>query len=257
MALDHVDTDYKLEHFMADGLLPDLAFLYRRISDATVATVAEAPPGSAVDVGSGASRELVRLAQMGWQTYAVDPSAHMLGVSRLLQGEATVQLVRAIGERLPFADDSLDVVACQAALDHFADRYAFMEEAARVVKPQGRVIVSLNNFEGLSCKLGRLLHPLARASRLHHCAEWPCWQIPPDHTFKGDWQVVQELGQSRLKLERAYGVSLLCMFYGWGHLLHRLPDGLAQRLLRLADRIAYGRPAWSDVIVSVWRPIAG
>ncbi len=64
-------------------------------------------------------------------------------------------------------------------------------------------------------------------------------------------------GQSRLKLERAYGVSLLCMFYGWGHLLHRLPDGLAQRLLRLADRIAYGRPAWSDVIVSVWRPVAG
>ncbi len=257
MALEHVDTDYKLEHFMADGLLPDLAFLYRRISDATVATVAEAPPGSAVDVGSGASRELVRLAQMGWQTYAVDPSAHMLGVSRLLQGEATVQLVRAIGERLPFADQSLDVVACQAALDHFADRFAFMEEAARVVKPQGRVIVSLNNFEGLSCKLGRLLHPLARASRLHHCADWPCWQIPPDHTFKGDWQVVQELGQSRLKLERAYGVSLLCMFYGWGHLLHRLPDGLAQRLLRLADRIAYGRPAWSDVIVSVWRPVAG
>ena len=257
MALEHIDTDYKLEHFMADGLLPDLAFLYRRISEATVATVAEATPGSAVDVGSGASRELARLAQMGWQTYAVDPSAHMLGVSRLLQGEATIQLVRAIGERLPFADESLDVVACQAALDHFADRFAFMEEAARVVKPQGRVIVSLNNFEGLSCKLGRLLHPLARASRLHHCADWPCWQIPPDHTFKGDWQVVQELGQSRLKLERAYGVSMLCMFYGWGHLLHRLPDGLAQRLLRLADRIAYGRPAWSDVIVSVWRPVAG
>ena len=44
MALEHIDTDYKLEHFMADGLLPDLALLYRRISDATVATVAEAPP---------------------------------------------------------------------------------------------------------------------------------------------------------------------------------------------------------------------
>lgn len=257
MTQPHIDTDYQLEHFVSGPLLPDLEFLYQRISDTTVETVAERQPGRVLDVGSGASRELFRLASLGWEAYAVDPSAHMLGVSRLLQGEATIQLVRAIGERLPFADESLDVVACQAALDHFADRFAFMEEAARVVKPQGRVIVSLNNFEGLSCKLGRLLHPLARASRLHHCADWPCWQIPPDHTFKGDWQVVQELGQSRLKLERAYGVSLLCMFYGWGHLLHRLPDGLAQRLLRLADRIAYGRPAWSDVIVSVWRPVAG
>ncbi len=259
MTLQHVDTEYRLEHFMADGLLPDLAFLYRRISDATVATVAEASPGRVLDVGSGASRELSRLARLGWEAYAVDPSAHMLGVSRLVEEETSgaVYLVRAIGERLPFADASLDVVSCQAALDHFAEREAFMEEAARVVKPQGRVIISLNNFDGLACRLGRLLHPLARASRLHHCADWPCWQIPPDHTFKGDWQVVQELGRPWLTLERAYGVSLLCMFYGWGHLLHRLPNGMAQRLLRLADRIAYSRPAWSDVIVSVWRPVAG
>lgn len=258
MTLPQVDTEYQLEHFVSGPLLPDLEHLYRRISDATVETVAERPPGRVLDVGSGASREMARLARLGWDTCAVDPSAHMLGVSQLT-GEETntpVKLVRAIGERLPFADGSLDVVACQAALDHFADRRAFMEEAARVVKPQGRVIISLNNFEGLACKLGRLLHPLARASRLHHCADWPCWQIPPDHTFKGDWQVVQGLGTPWLVLERAYGISLLCMFYGWGRLLRRLPRGLAQRLLRLADRIAYGRPSWSDVIVSVWRPVA-
>ncbi len=258
MALPHVDTDYKLDHFVSGPLLPDLEYLYRRISDATVETVAERPPGRVLDVGSGASRELFRLAGLGWDAYAVDPSAHMLGVSQLTGEEtsAKVTLVRAIGERLPFADRSLDVVSCQAALDHFADRRAFIEEAARVVKPQGRVVISLNNFEGLACKLGRLLHPLARATRLHRCADWPCWQIPPDHTFKGDWQVVRELGAPWLVLERAYGVSLLCMFYGWGHLLHRLPEALAQRLLRVADRIAYGQPSWSDIIVSVWRPVA-
>jgi len=30
---------------------------------------------------------------------------------------------------------------------------------------------------------------------------------------------------------------------------------VSERLLRFADRIAYGRPSWSDVIVSVWRPV--
>ncbi len=254
-----VDTDYRLEHFVSGPLLPDLEFLYRRISEATVETIAEKPPGRVLDVGSGASREMTSLARLGWDTCAVDPSAHMLGAARLVGEEmqASVQLARAIGERLPFADASLDVVACQAALDHFADPRAFMEEAARVVRPTGRVIVSLNNFEGLACRLGRLLHPAARASRLHHCADWPCWQIPADHTFKGDWQVVRQLGDPWLALDRAYGISLLCMFYGWGHLLRRLPGGLAQRLLRLADRIAYTRPSWSDVIVSVWRPVSG
>ena len=258
MTQPHIDTDYQLEHFVSGPLLPDLEFLYQRISDTTVETVAERQPGRVLDVGSGASRELFRLASLGWEAYAVDPSAHMLGVSRLLGEEtnAEVHLVRAIGEGLPFADDSLDVVACQAALDHFSDRHAFMKEVARVIKPTGRVIVSLNNFEGLACRMGRLLHPVARASRLHTCADWPCWQIPPDHTFKGDWQVVRELGHPWLTLERAYGVSLLCMFYGWGRLLDRLPKGLAQRLLGLADRVAYGRPSWSDVIVSIWRPAA-
>ncbi|OGO50924.1 MAG: hypothetical protein A2148_02180 [Chloroflexi bacterium RBG_16_68_14] len=258
LTLQRVDTDYQFENVMTGDVLPDLDFLWRRMSEATVATVAQQPPGKVLDVGSGASKELFRLADLGWETYAVDPSNHMLGVSQLIgeRTDAKVTLVRAIGERLPFADGSLDVVACQAALDHFADRYAFIREAARVVKPSGRVVISLNNFEGLACKLGRPLHPLAKASRLHHCAEWPCWQIPPDHNFKGDWRLVQQLGGPWLTLERAYGISLMCMFYGWGHLLRRLPRGLAQRLLRLSDRIAYARPAWSDVIVSVWRPVA-
>jgi len=251
-----VDTNYQLDYFLQGPLLPDTEFLFQRISDATVETVAERPPGRVLDVGSGASRELYRLARLGWEAYAVDPSPHMLGFSRLIH-EGTndpVHLVRAIGERLPFGDASLDVVTCQAALDHFANRHVFMKEAARVVKPTGRVIVSLNNFEGLACRMGRFLHPLARASRLHHCADWPCWQIPPDHTFKGDWQLVQELGGPWLTMESVYGISLLCMFYGWGHLLNRLPTGVAQRMLQLADRVAYGRPSVSDVIVSVWRP---
>ncbi|MCH7953975.1 MAG: class I SAM-dependent methyltransferase [Chloroflexi bacterium] len=250
-----VDTDYHLEHFVSGPLLPDLEYLYRRISDATVATIAERPPGRVLDVGSGASTEMARLAQLGWETYAVDPSAHMLGVSRLTEEQtaAPVQLVRAIGEQLPFADNSLDAVACQAALDHFSDRHAFMAETARIIKPDGRVIISLNNFEGLACRMGRLLHPVARASRVHHCADWPCWDIPADHTFKGDWEVVQALGGSRLVLERAYGVSLLTMFYGWGHLLSRLPKRLRSRLLLIADAVAHGRPAQSDVIFSIWR----
>jgi SAM-dependent methyltransferase len=165
-----------------------------------------------------------------------------------------VGLARAIGERLPFADRSMDAVVCQMALDHFTDRHAFIAEAARIIRPGGRLVVSLNNFEGLACTLGRALHPLARASRLHHCSDWPCWSIPRDHTFKGDWHVVRSLGGRSFLLERAYGVSLLCMFYGWGHLLRRLPEGLAGRLLEIADGLARERPEWSDVIVSVWRP---
>lgn len=251
-----IDVNYQFDHVMEGAILPDLDFLWNRMTDAVVETIAQLPTGRVVDVGSGASKELVRLAKLGWEAIALDPSGHMLGMSQMTgeEAQASVKLVRGIGEQLPFADSSVDVVACQAALDHFSDRFAFMREAARIVKPSGRVVISLNNFEGLACKLGRALHPLAKTSRLHHCADWPCWNIPPDHTFKGDWDVVRALGGSELVLERAYGVSLLCMLYGWGHFLNRLPDGISERLLRAVDRMAYGRPSLSDVIVSVWRP---
>jgi SAM-dependent methyltransferase len=256
MTTPAVDTDYQLEHFISGPITPDLAFLFQRVADATVETVAEAPPGRVVDVGSGSSRELARLAQLGWEAYAVEPSVPMLGLARGVNEElgTDVQLVRAIGERLPFADASLDAVTCQGALDHFADRHAFMREAARVLKPAGRAVIALHNFEGLTTKLGRAIHPAAKASGLHHCADWPCWQMPPDHNFKGDWPLIRELGRPWLTLERAFGLCLMSQFYGWGRVLARLPEGLTRRVLGALDRAAYRRPSWSDEIVSVWRP---
>jgi SAM-dependent methyltransferase len=173
MNASEVDLDYQLEHFISGPLLPDIAYLFQRVAEATIATVSEKPPGRVLDVGSGASREMARLASIGWKTYALDASQHMLGASRLSANGASngVELVRAIGEELPFGDGTLDAVTCQCALDHFSDRFAFMREAARVVKPDGRVIISLNNFDGLACRLGRALHP-PRTTRSRAIGTW-------------------------------------------------------------------------------------
>ena len=188
MTLHQVDTDYQFDHVMTGEILPDLDFLWNRMTDATVETVAGLRKGRVLDVGSGASKELVRLASMGWEAWAVDPSAHMLGMSQMTgdDARASIKLVRAIGERLPFADGSLDVVYCQAALDHFADRHAFMSEAARIVKPTGRVVISLNNCEALACKLGRRPHPPAKATRRTPCPPCRRGEIPPSPPFKGE-----------------------------------------------------------------------
>ena len=254
------DTDYDLEHFLAGPVPPDREFLYRRLSDATVALVAEAPPGRVLDVGSGGSKELARLAPLGWRAVALDPSTRMLGFAGLARdgaAERNMRLVRGIGERLPFADATFERVMCQASLDHFAQPRDFMREVARVLRPDGRAVISLQNFDGLTCRVGRALHPLAKASRLHHCGHATCWEIPPDHTFRGNWDVVCRLGEPWLALERAHGVSLLCMMYGWGHALRRVPAPLRERLLRGLDRAVRGRPSAADVIVSVWRPRGG
>jgi SAM-dependent methyltransferase len=253
--LPHADTDYQMEHFLAGPVLPDRAFLYRRVVESAIAEVTRVAPGRVLDVGSGVSKELVQLASMGWQAYAYDPSPHMLGFSKMWSARTgqPVRLVRGIGERLPFADASFDCVMCQGSLDHFASPEDFVRETARVLRQDGRAVIALANFDGLATRLGKLLHPVARSTRLHHCSDERCWEIPADHTFKGNWPYVRGLGGGHLRLERAYGVSVLCMFYGWGHLLHRMPGGVSQRLLRLGDGLAHRNPALSDMIISVWR----
>ena len=51
-----------------------------------------------------------------------------------------VELVRAPAERLPFADSSFDCVVCTMVLCTIPDPVAALGEAARVVKPDGKLL---------------------------------------------------------------------------------------------------------------------
>jgi SAM-dependent methyltransferase len=55
-------------------------------------------------------------------------------------------------ERLPFADESFDSVSMIACLNHFGERSTVIEEARRVLKPGGLVIVTMiGPLVGLVC----------------------------------------------------------------------------------------------------------
>jgi SAM-dependent methyltransferase len=55
---------------------------------------------------------------------------------------ANVLLQEANVERLPFVDESFDVVVCRAALHHFADPGRALAEACRVTRAGGRLVMS-------------------------------------------------------------------------------------------------------------------
>jgi len=80
------------------------------------------------------------------------------------------------------------------------------------------------------------------------------WQIPPNHTFKGDYAVLRRMAGPWLRLERCHGVSVLWLFRRWSLFVESLPEDLAWPLLRALDRVAYRLPMLSDMIISVWRP---
>ena len=248
-----VDLDYSVDDFDFDiEHLPDSTFLFQRMEDLLVREGA-VTGGRTLDVACGAGAIVSRIHEAGGEGWGIEASAEMLGISPFVVPSETVILTRGVAETLPFRDSAFDRVVCQGSLDHFVDPQAFMREAARVLRPDGRLIIGLANYESLSCRLGRSLQETWWRLRRRHPSGQPYWAIPEDHFHKGTLSFVRALGGSQLSLERCYGVSLLWLFPRWGQALALLPDAVATKLLEACDRIAHGRPALSDTIISVWR----
>ena len=100
----------------------------------------EAGPGDEVlDVATGTgavARELLR--QKGCAVVGVDQSPEMLAVARE-HLPATVKLVEASAEHLPFEDASFDALTVTYLLRYVDDPGATLAELARVVSPGGTV----------------------------------------------------------------------------------------------------------------------
>jgi SAM-dependent methyltransferase len=91
-----------------------------------------------VDVGAGTGALLgaIRSAAPDARVIALDSSAEMLRLARFRRG-ATAVLADALA--LPFADATTDVVILAYVLFHLADPPLALAEAARVLRPGGRV----------------------------------------------------------------------------------------------------------------------
>jgi SAM-dependent methyltransferase len=63
--------------------------------------------------------------------------------------QSVVRRVIALGESLPFAPSSFDLVLCHHALEHIANVSGTLQEISRVLKRDGRLFISVPNGYGL------------------------------------------------------------------------------------------------------------
>jgi ubiquinone/menaquinone biosynthesis C-methylase UbiE len=107
-------------------------------------SLAPARPGAtAVDLGCGTGVMLDKLGARYPKVLGVDISAEMLEGYDLsdLRAGLHVGLLRADMGALPLAPGSCDVVVCRSALHHMEDEAGVLAEIARVLKPDGRLIM--------------------------------------------------------------------------------------------------------------------
>ena len=102
-----------------------------------------------LDVGCGPGNLLVALsADMPAFLVGVDVDPHFLRIGRSEMETAGVvpTLLRAALPRLPFADESFDLVTCFLVMPHVPDDRAALTELARVLKPGGTLAISGHGF---------------------------------------------------------------------------------------------------------------
>jgi len=105
-----------------------LDWLGERLLDWRIRTVLPHVRGRLLDIGCGTNR-LVRTYGQG------------LGVDVFRVGDADLLVPDA--SRLPYADASFDTVSIVAALNHMANRVDVLREARRLLRPSGRIVVTM------------------------------------------------------------------------------------------------------------------
>ncbi|WP_409291378.1 methyltransferase domain-containing protein [Peribacillus sp. SCS-37] len=100
-----------------------------------------------LDVATGGGHTANAFAPYAWEVTAFDITEEMLKAAEGFisgNGHKNVIFIKGDAEKLPFADESFDIVTCRIAAHHFPDVEAFVSEAFRVLKPNGKFLLDDN-----------------------------------------------------------------------------------------------------------------
>lgn len=254
------DLDWDDAHVVPPVMFPDLVFLFDRMQEATVAEVRAGKGERVLDVGCGRAIDAAKMAGNDWQCHGLEPSYNMIKYAKeyLSSNGANVLLIRGIGEQLPFRDGTFDKVMCKGALDHFPHPERAIAEMARILKPDGRAIITIANFESLSFRLGKILYRTIQSVRRKPVEnDKMVWHVPDDHCVKFDYPTLKSMVEPYFRIERAMGVSLFFAFPWWGLVLYRMPARVSRAILTCLDKFARRMPGWADILLFRCQPRSG
>lgn len=131
-----------------------------------------------LDVATGGGHTALAFARSGAAVTATDLTPEMLAAAEAFVREAGAGIVfqAASAEALPFADETFDLVTCRIAAHHFADPERFVEEAARVLRPGGLLLL-VDNVAPDDPELDRLMNRIEQKRdsshlRAYRVGEW-------------------------------------------------------------------------------------
>lgn len=119
-------------------------YLFERVINA----VSMLPRGKVLDLGCGHGDYSKRLKEIGFEVVAGD-----IDISRFrYRGEIDFRICD-ITKPLPFPDSSCDYILLMEVVEHLRNPYSVLSEINRILKPDGRIIISTPNILNLKSRL--------------------------------------------------------------------------------------------------------
>jgi SAM-dependent methyltransferase len=246
-----IDLDWNDDDVLRLPFTSDTEYVFRRMTEATLSEAGHGDPGMVLDVGCGRGVDALRLYRPGRIIVGLEPSRTMLRLAKENGSDGKLLLVQGIAEQPPFRPGIFDLVMCKGALDHFPDPALCVSNWYDVLRPGGRLVVAVANFESLSCRLGKRFLPAIQRLKGNGKVEREFWEPPEDHLHLFHYVNLKNLLERHFKLHKVEGISLMWGFPYWGGLLDRLPRRVSQTILHIAGRIASKLPFFGDVIIVV------
>jgi SAM-dependent methyltransferase len=145
-----------------------------------------------VELGCGTAYISAWLARRGARPVGVDPTPAQLETARRCQRELGLSfpLVEAAAEQVPLPDAAFDLAVSEYGASIWADAYRWIPEAARLLRPGGRLVFLRNSTLAVLCSPDtgpvqeRLVRPQFGTYRVDWRADGGGIEFHPGH---GDW----------------------------------------------------------------------
>jgi SAM-dependent methyltransferase len=146
-----------------------------------------------VELGCGTAHFGARLARQGARVVGVDPTPEQLATARRLMAEVgpELRLVEAPAESVPLPDDAFDLAVSDYGASLWADPAGWLAEAARLLRPGGRLLFLTMSALAHLCTPETDDEPigdrLVRPQFAPWEVEWPGYLGVEYHLSHGEW----------------------------------------------------------------------
>jgi SAM-dependent methyltransferase len=177
-----------------------------RVPESQVAALPDVRGLDVVELGCGTGYVSAWLARRGARPVGIDNSAAQLATARLLQLEhgLTFPLIHGSAEEVPLSGERFDLAISEYGASIWCDPYRWVPEAARLLRPGGRLVFLVNGVLLMLCMPdledeGPAGDRLVRDHFGMHRFEWPDGPAIEFHLGHGDW--VRLLRRSGFEVE--------------------------------------------------------